>query len=200
MRVLLGVVLAVALALAGCAASPAPSTTITTPGASTTTSTPAKQVHYHAKYQVWVNGTQLDFSDPRFNDRSVDNGGRLYLPAHLHVPSDVVHNEAREGAGEGTMSTFFHFTLGGKLANDEIVVPAGVRGVPTGTYHEDAGGRTVRMFVSHANATPWARVPDIPAYAFQDGDRILVIFGSESDAQVEQREAAFPPFDPRSIR
>lgn len=164
---------------------------------------PPKTVHWHAKFEVWVNDQQLDFS--AFADRSQNYDGKLYEPAHLHQPANIIHNEAKEG--QGTLSKFFLYDLGGKIVNDEIVLPPGVRPV-SGDFKND-GNKTLRMFLDQtpyedqinktAPKSAWKPVTDIPNYSFHDGDRILVIYGNYTPDRVAQIEAQFPTFNARTV-
>ena len=159
-----------------------------------------RNVHWHAKWEVFVNDQQLDFS--AFADTSRNNNGNLYLPAHLHQPTNIIHNEGREG--DGTMGKLFLYHLGGKLTNDEMVVPNGVLGA-SGDFKND-GNKTLQMyfdqtpFAQQKNGTSnWRHATDIPDFSFHDGDRILLVYGDDSADQIQALEKQFPTFDPKTI-
>lgn len=161
---------------------------------------PPRSVHWHAKWEVFVNDEQLNFDN--FIDASRNNGGSLYLPAHLHKPSNIIHNEGREG--EGTMGKLFLYHLGGKLTNDEMVLPNGV--LPTSGDFKDDGNHTLQMFLDQTpyeqqlnHTSSWHKVDNIPNYSFHDGDRILLVYGNDTADQLQKMETDFPLFNPATV-
>jgi len=166
---------------------------------------PRRTVHWHAKYEVYVNSQHLNFDNPALNGQSLNYNHALYLPAHLHSPSDVIHNEGLEG--EGTMAKFFDYDLGGKLTSTEMVVPPVVLGA-NGDFKTDAN-HTLQMFLDQtpfadqinktAPKSNWHQVNDFPNYSFHDGDRILLLYGNYTQDQIAQLEAQYATFDPKTI-
>jgi hypothetical protein len=161
---------------------------------------PARTVHWHAKWEVFVNDQQMNFDN--FIDVSRNNGGSLYLPAHLHSPSNIIHNEGKEG--QGTMSKLFLFHVGGKLTNDEMVLPNGV--FPTSGDFKNDGNHTLQMFLDQTSypdqlnhTSNWHKVADIPNYSFHDGDRILLVYGNDTADQIQKFETDFPTFNPATV-
>lgn len=147
-------------------------------------------VHWHAKYQVYVNGDLVSFTNPKWD-------GALYEAAHLHAPNyDIIHNEAKEG--QGTLGKFFEFDLGGKLTSSELVVPTGA------TFAGDyltGGNSTLTLFTSNqATGQNWTKFEGNPGdYSFHDGDRLLVVYGAPSSDDIARFEDAFPDFDPAKV-
>lgn len=163
---------------------------------------PPKDVHWHAKYQVWVDGQQVSFANSKF-DANVQTD--FYLPAHMHGPNfDVIHNEGKEG--QGTLGKFFAFGLfGGRIADDELVIPEGASlastGAPFSGDFKVQGNQTLGLYASNqvTNQT-WTRVPASYAdYSFHEGDRLLVVYGDNSPDAVALLEAQFPDFDPSTV-
>lgn len=146
-------------------------------------------VHYHAKFQVYANGNLESFANPKWD-------GAVYEAAHMHAPHyDVIHNEAREG--QGTMGKFFQFDLGGKLTNDELLVPAGAS-FP-GDYKANATHKVLEFVSNQVTNQSWTKIDNVGDYAFREGDRILVLFGDYTDAQIQDMQARFPDFDPKTV-
>ncbi|GEM_PF-5604656 len=164
---------------------------------------PAPDVHWHAKYQVWVNDQQLSFANSKF-DANVNQD--FYLPAHMHGPNfDVIHNEGKEG--EGTLGKFFQFGLsGGKIADDELVIPEGASlasgGAPFSGDFKNAGNQTVQMYVSNqVTNESWTRVAgNLAGFSFHDGDRLLILYGDYSPDRLAALEDQFPSFDPSTVQ
>lgn len=146
-------------------------------------------VHYHAKYQVYVDGEQVSFDHPAFN-------GMKYGPAHLHAPEyDKLHNEGREGSG--TLGKFFAYTLEGKLSDNEMILPQGTSHPGTYVVNET---KDLRLFVDNPSQDrEWAEVQsDFADVSFQDGDRYLLLYGNYTDEEVLTLQQRYPSFDPTS--
>lgn len=145
------------------------------------------QVHWHAKYRIYVNDRLVNLANPRFD-------GMHYNDAHLHSPDfDTIHNEGREG--RGTMGAFFSYQLGGKLADDELVLPAGA--VPAGDFKVNETNKLVMLISNQAEGKDWTPVTkDLAGVNFHDGDRILIVYGDDTPDRIAQLEAGFPDFDP----
>lgn len=146
-----------------------------------------QQVHWHAKYRVYVDGQLVSFANPRFD-------GMKYEEAHIHAPEyDTIHNEGLEG--RGTLGRFFEFQLGGKLSDTEIVLPQG-SSIP-GDYKANDTARVQILMSNQARGKDWA--PIASNYAgteFHDGDRYLIVYGDPTAEQLAQFEAQYPDFDP----
>jgi hypothetical protein len=153
---------------------------------------PPQQVHWHATYEVFVEGKPVVFNQPQFFFD--DNPDARYLAAHIHQCNpQLIHNEGKEG--EGTLTGLFNIDLHGKLSNDELVVPQGA--VDSGDY-KVGGNNTLQLFVSHSNGT-WEKVNDIPSYSFHNADRDLLLYGNYTADQVAQYEDSFPPFEEKVV-
>lgn len=143
------------------------------------------QVHWHAKYQIHVDGQLVNMANPRFN-------GMAYADAHIHAPDyDLIHNEGTEG--RGTLGAFFAYQLGGKLSDDEMVIPAGTS--RSGEFKAN-GTETLRLFVSNQpQKKDWTEIPSgFYDVEFRDADRLLIMYGNYTDDQIYAAEAAFPDF------
>jgi hypothetical protein len=164
---------------------------------------PPRDVHGHAKLQVWVGDQQVSFANARF-DANVNPD--FYAPAHLHGPDfDLIHNEGKEG--QGTLGKFFAFGLsGGRIADDEIVVPEGASlaatGAPFSGDLKAGGNQILALYVSNqATNESWRPVPHgLGGYSFHDGDRLLILYGDDAPERVAQLEAQFPDFDPATVQ
>lgn len=148
-----------------------------------------KQVHWHAKYRVYVDGQLVNMANPRFD-------GMKYGDAHIHAPEyDKIHNEGREG--RGTLGKFFDFQLGGKFTDTELLIPQGAS--PAGDFKVNDTEK-LRVVVSNQEENKtWSEIGGgFHDVSFHDGDRYIILYGNYTDTQISQAEAAFPDFNPKT--
>ncbi|HWV58054.1 MAG TPA: hypothetical protein VNZ57_11445 [Longimicrobiales bacterium] len=132
---------------------------------------PARPVHYHANFAVFVDGTRLDLTADRYmEDVAACSASEDILPAqrvHLHNgDQDVVHVHH----GGVTWGHLFQ-NLGFGLGEDYLYADDGRR------WSAD-GERTLKFI---ANGFEVATLHD---RMIRPGDRVLVSFGPESMAEV----------------
>jgi len=155
-------------------------------------------VHWHAAFQLWVDGQRVSFATADGRFFFDDNRQAQYLPAHIHACNPtLVHNEAsaqQPGRLRDLFDADFAFA-GGKLNDTELVVP---QGAPlAGAYEADAAN-ALTLLVSHDNG-PWTQETSIVGYAFHDHDRILLAYGHDDAATLTQRADAFPAFSTAQV-
>lgn len=135
-------------------------------------STSVEAVHLHANLRVVVNGTVIDFSQPTFQE-SKDHP--LSEAAHFHNHNgEVVHVHASDVKLNDLLTSF-----GMNITQDCLKLDSGETKCAT-------GANKLRMVVNAKENT------DFGSYVFQDLDRILVIYGTFTDAQVNAEIAAVP--------
>ena len=121
---------------------------------------PLGSAHEHAAFQVSVDGNPIDFSQPKYQVKSrfihVENGDGTTL--HKHSTSVPV--------GE------FFRSVNMNIENDCIVTDDGNR-------HCEDDTNMLRYFV---NGTERSSIMD---YVLMENDRILIIYGSETQEQVQ---------------
>ncbi|MEA3198741.1 MAG: hypothetical protein QOE90_169 [Thermoplasmata archaeon] len=156
---------------------------------------PPGQVHWHATYDIYVNGERANIA-PATAISLFYEGGDNFLPAHLHqgCPT-IIHNEGTEG--KGSLQTLFNngwVKQGGKLSNDEMVIPPGAS--ISGDFKTDAT-HSLRLFISHNNGT-WEGPVDVGT-PLQDHMRYLLVYGNETADQVAAYENVTPLFDQKMV-
>lgn len=121
---------------------------------------PVGSAHVHAAFAVKMNGTQVDFSDPKYQVRSrylhVENNDGTTL--HRHA-TNVPINEFFRSIKMNVTDSCFTTDNGTKYCNN-------------GKEHLDF----------YVNGT---KVPSIANYVLNDGDRILIAYG-ENPLQIKQ--------------
>ena len=121
---------------------------------------PLGSAHEHASFQVSVDGNPIDFSQPKYQVKSrfihVENGDGTTL--HKHSTSVPV--------GE------FFRSVNMNIENDCIVTDDGNR-------HCEDDTNMLRYFV---NGTERSSIMD---YVLMENDRILIMYGSETQEQVQ---------------
>ncbi|MEW6722826.1 MAG: hypothetical protein AB1324_06190 [Candidatus Micrarchaeota archaeon] len=135
---------------------------------------PPLSYHTHADFKVYMEGQQLNFSQPRFMSTSES---ALSLFVHLHdLDGDVIHHHKRNI----TMADFFE-TLNMSFNSTCFVTDAG-------TFCGE-GQKKLRMFVRH-DGGDWEENFAMGEYVFEDLDRILITYGSEDmDTLKKQMES-----------
>jgi protein-disulfide isomerase len=126
--------------------------------------------HIHANLKVILDGKPLDLTQDKYQSTATHE---LDPYVHLHDGNgDVVHVHKK---GE-TLGDFFK-SLGMSLAGTCLTTDAGQK-------YCSAGGATLKLFVNGKPNTQF------DAYVPQDLDRILLSFGSESDAALQAQIAS----------
>ena len=134
--------------------------TATTPGAPPGAGTLGDE-HVHASMLVRIFGDKFDFS----------------LPAY-QIKSSWIHFEAQDGStihrhSTGVTLGFLFETLNIGLTEDCYIFPDGRQFCTNEDF-------TLRYYVNHQ------QVPSINDYVFEDGDRLLIVYGNEDQAQIDQ--------------
>ncbi|MEA3200594.1 MAG: hypothetical protein QOE90_2022 [Thermoplasmata archaeon] len=103
----------------------------------------------------------------------------------------------RGGEGQGSLAALFNVAWarqGGNLTADRLALPAGAS--VSGAFRTDAT-HALRLYVSD-NDTAWRGPADVGT-PLQDRMRYLLVYGNETDAQIQAYEDAMPAFDPRAV-
>ena len=119
--------------------------------------------HTHAAFLVKVNGENIDFSQPKYQ-----------------VQSDYIHVENGDGTTlhrHATNVTFADFLKSIKMNLDE---PNNCLVFTNGTQYCNNGDNQLRTFVN-GNSTE-----SISDYIINDNDRLLVMYGNETQDQVSE--------------
>lgn len=144
----------------------------------TSTHAPECPGHWHATYQVFDNGTALDFQHPRFDMRSMS------MRTHIHQPKDyLMHLEG----GCANVSEFFQ-DMGMRLRQTSFRLDEQLH---EGMTLANEGNMTLHFYVAPSNGT-WQEVPDLPSYQPRDGDRILISYGNPSTDEIARQQATVP--------
>jgi hypothetical protein len=163
--------------------APYPYPTPTPPSAS------PPNVHWHALFDVYVNGERMAIS-PSTAIALFYEGGARFLPAHLHQCNPrLLHNEG--DAESGSLAALFNVnwgSQGGALKPDDLTIPEGA--TLAGDYAVDET-HALRLFESDDNG-PWQEV-DVTA-PITDHARYVLVYGDETPDQVAAYEAAMPEF------
>ena len=135
-------------------------------------------VHYHANFSLYVNGVRDEFKGPGYYEevQACTNGesGDPRARVHMH---DNVNNVVHVHAAGATWGHFFA-NLGYTLGDNVLVTSIGtyVNG-QSGTLHFVLNGRVVD---TAANRT------------IADDDAMLISYGSEDNAALQQQYASIP--------
>jgi hypothetical protein len=141
---------------------------------------PAKEPfrHWHAGFEIWINGTQLDLHKCEF-DLDGCNGirGTDYAAGHLHHNEALrymLHIEHPVKLGNLTLKNFADH-LGFQLTNTSLRLDT--RAYHGETYANNAT-HTWQLWVASCVVQPphWTRVVDLPGYPPQQHDRFLLTY------------------------
>jgi hypothetical protein len=121
---------------------------------------PVGSAHVHAAFAVKLNGTQLDFSDPKYQVKS----------RYMHVENNDGTTLHRHATGV-PVNEFFR--------SIKMNVTSNCFTTDNGTKYCSNGKQNLDFYV---NGT---KVPSIANYVFNDGDRILIAYG-ENPLQIKQ--------------
>ncbi|HYJ01484.1 MAG TPA: hypothetical protein VEW92_04665 [Nitrososphaeraceae archaeon] len=122
---------------------------------------PLGSAHEHAAFLVKVNGQNIDFSQPQYQ-----------------VQSDYIHVENGDGTTlhrHATNVTFVDFLKSVKMDIDK---KNNCLAFTNGTEYCDDGNNKLRTFIN-GNSTG-----SISDYVLNNNDRLLVIYGNETDEQI----------------
>ena len=121
--------------------------------------------HAHADFKVYLNGYAINFSQQKYNS---EEGRELSSFMHLHDgDGGIMHKHI----GSGTLQLFFSSL---NMSLDQNCFK-----LDNGTTYCNNENKTLKMFVRHQNSD-WQSNSDFGNYNFQDLDRILISYGSES--------------------
>ena len=121
---------------------------------------PVGSAHVHAAFAVKLNGTQLDFSDPKYQVKS----------RYMHVENNDGTTLHRHATGVPVNEFFRSIKM--NVTNNCFTTD-------NGTKYCSNGKENLDFFV---NGT---KVPSIANYVFNDDDRILIAYG-ENPLQIKQ--------------
>jgi len=138
-----------------------------------TNSASAPSVHIHANIRVVVDGTLIDFSQDTYQKTS--DGKELSEDVHFHGGNGEVVHVHKAGI---TINDLFA-PFGMNLGRDCLTLDASTTKCAT-------GANKIRMYVNGVQNTDYGN------YVFKDLDRVLVIYGSESDATVQTQINSVP--------
>ena len=118
--------------------------------------------HEHASLLVRIFGDTFDFSSPSYQ-----------------IKSSWIHFEDSDGTTIHRHST--GVTLGYLFANIGIDIDSECYKFPDGRSFCTNEDYSLKYYINHQ------RVSDINDYIFEDGDRILITYGSETPEQIEEQ-------------
>ena len=130
-------------------------------------------VHWHADYEVWVCGQQLDLIEPQGLRNKIGtpllhehNDGRIHVEGTLMRLSDA------------SLGRFFK-VIGGQLSNDKLVFPTEDGILVQKTSEDLCEGKpsTLRVYVNGNRVMDPASYIIAPYYFVPPGDCIIVEFG-----------------------
>ncbi len=124
-------------------------------------------VHYHADFKVYLNGEQFNFSQTKYMST---NQSKLSNFVHLHDSNGEVIHKHISGATLGEFFTSLNMTF-----NSTCFV--------TDMRHAfcNNGDKQLKFFVNGIKRNEY------DGYDFQDLDRILITFGSDSQTALTQQ-------------
>lgn len=140
---------------------------------------PHKSVHWHAAFEVFVEGNQLSFMAPAY-----DLSGANYMRGHLHNQGqggndDVVHIEGLSGL---TCGLWFENGLNAKMTDKSIQF----NGPPSnGAKYENNATGSWKLYVHHQGTTDWALISKMSSYQPKQKDRLLFTYGSEPKDELQ---------------
>ena len=129
--------------------------------------------HEHADFALWIRGKQFDFNQPQFISK---DGHDLSENVHLHQPRTTVVHVHRQRT---TWDEFFT-SLGFRLSDSTLSAPKGKASLklPSGEVLSEGNGEKFTFYVNGVKVDGVARMN------ITDLDRVLISFGSQSDAEI----------------
>lgn len=120
--------------------------------------------HVHAAFVIKIEGKQIDFSEDKYQ-----------------LKSRFIHVENNDGTTLHRHATGVPFGDFLKSVGMNIVDRCFIRD-DGGRYCEN-GNMKLRFFLNHKE------VDSVTNYVIQNGDRLLIVFGNETDGQIEKELA-----------
>ncbi|MBI4450720.1 hypothetical protein HY642_01980 [Candidatus Woesearchaeota archaeon] len=136
------------------------------------TSITAGPVHWHADYEVWICGQEVDIKDPEALNR-------LGTPlAHDHGDNRIHLEGVLKSKREASLGAFFH-AIGGALDSTRIIVPTNEGLVSKTNGDPCIGPGRVRVFVDGIEIKNPAEYVIEPYETVPPGDTVKVVFTDE---------------------
>jgi hypothetical protein len=130
--------------------------------------------HEHADFALFIRGQQFDFNQPQFISTDTHDVDPY---VHIHEPRTTVVHVHKQGITWDMFFTSLGFTL-----NDPsfaAITPAQTSlKLPSGETLKTSATETFKFYVNGV------KVDGVAAYGIHDLDRVLISYGSESDADV----------------
>ncbi len=140
-------------------------------------SPPVSEYHAHANFAVYLNGTQFNFSQEKFMSSGQAPSNPYF---HLHdMDGGVLHQH------------FPNLTLGYFFKTIKMEFASACFKTDSNASFCNDGGSRLRMYVQRANGTMMPN-PQFENYVFEDLDRILIIYGNDSQALADTVFAKVP--------
>lgn len=128
------------------------------------------EIHYHIDFKVYLNSVPYNFSQDKY--MSIDNKS-LSNFVHLHdMDGKVIHKHA-----EGMTLGFFFETLEMKLNHTCLVLD-------DESFYCNEGDKVLKMYVNGKHNDEYDK------YDIQDGDKILLSYGDETEEEIQQQIAS----------
>ncbi|MBI2664663.1 hypothetical protein HYX10_04985 [Candidatus Woesearchaeota archaeon] len=129
--------------------------------------------HYHADFKVYISGEEIDFSQQKYFVKS----------RFIHVENDVQGDSGKvlHMHASGVPLWVFFESVGMKF-NESCFVTDGREA------HCNNNGRTLSFY------TNGKQNPEYESYVFQDGDRILISYGSENGEEIKKQLSSITDF------
>ena len=130
--------------------------------------------HEHADFALFIRGQEFDFNQPQFistDDHDVDP----YV--HIHEPRTTVVHVHKQGITWDMFFSSLGFTLNDPSFAAITPEQTSLK-LPDGTLLKTSDTETFKFYVNGV------KVDGVASYGIHDLDRVLISYGSESDADV----------------
>lgn len=139
-------------------------------------------VHWHADWKVYVNDTNVRFTDRSF-DMSIAQS-RI----HFHLPDDTkLHLEGPDDRLR--LIDLFHSPLQGDISDTRIVLPAG--STHAGTFENSPNG-TFHAYVKPLKGNWTELTSNVAQHSMTDGERVLLTYGNLTSADLARQQESVP--------
>ncbi len=129
--------------------------------------------HVHSSMLVKLHGDTFDFSGPAYQIKS----------SHIHFEAQdgsTIHRHAT-----GVTLGFLFETIGIGL-DDQCYSFQGTGGQRVFCTNDDY---SLKFFINHQTFVPTEDIPTFTDYVFEDGDKILISYGGETQEQIDSQLA-----------
>lgn len=123
--------------------------------------------HTHADFKIYINNVPIDFAEEKY---MTSENKILHIHVHLHdLEGNLIHHHKKNV----TMKMFFE-SIKMQFTNECFTLDAG-------ESYCNENSKTLKMFVNGIQNT------EMEKYIFKDLDRILITYGNEDNATIQQQ-------------